>query len=127
MLRRWLLLSLPLLACTPEPTANPGASAPVGELRSAQIPSGFDFATTQTMRLRVRAGALTLPTGADAVEVRRTDGTVVFRGAIRAGVPLDLQLSLPAADREVDVVVGADQTVRAVRVAVDQTEISLDS
>jgi hypothetical protein len=116
-----------LFACAPEvaPTETPAAGP--GVLRSTAFPADFDFATTRNVQMQVRAGALTLPRGADIVEVRRTDGSLVFQGALRAGVPLDLNLSLPSADREVEIRVGGERTVRAVRVPVTTTELDLDS
>lgn len=126
---RHSLIIVPLLlgACASDvPTTAP--DAPSAEtLRAADIPAGFDFKTTQSYRLRIEAGLATLPSGADALVVRRLDGTVVFRGALRADVPLELNLSLPAADREVDVVVGSGETLRSVRVGVDRHAVSLDS
>lgn len=75
-------------------------------LRSTEVPRGFDFATAQPVALKVRAAEhLFGPAEQAQLEVRRSDGGAIFRGAIRRGETADVRVRAPSADRRLSVVV----------------------
>jgi hypothetical protein len=95
-----------VLAVTGAGACSKGDGGDGSNLRSAEIPRGFDFATSRPVALEVRAAPhLFGPAEQAQIEVRRADGAAIFRGAIRRGETAELRVRAPTADRRLSVVV----------------------
>lgn len=117
-LGRWLstLAFLGVAACAPG-TSTDGKSQPTS-LREVEIPADFTFATSRPTALTVSADPAILTNGAAALEIRRPDGAVLYRGPLQAGQPLDLSLSVPTKDEHLELVLTAEGREMVAQVAV---------
>jgi len=86
----------------------PGEAPPATSLRDVTIPADFTFQTSRTQRLQLTPDSSAFEaTAKDApVIVRRPDGAVLYRGAVRKGATLDVEVSVPTAVNSVDVAIG---------------------
>lgn len=96
------LVTMSSLGCTTEEV-----SAPPTSLSEVTIPADFTFQTSETVAVEIAPPAEAFVSTPDApVEVRRPDGAVLYRGAVRKDRPLKLEVSVPTTVRTLDVVVG---------------------
>lgn len=101
-----------LTACAVD---NPSDSA-APSLREVTIPSDFTFQTSRTVSVQINPSDDVFVDTKDApVEVRRPDGAVLYRGAVRKGKPLDVEVSVPTHVESLDVAVGRDRSVVKLR------------
>ncbi len=94
-------------ACAQQAEAPPATS-----LRDVTIPADFTFQTSRTQRLQ-----LTPPDEAfegrakDApVVVSRPDGAVLYRGAVRKGARLEVEVSVPTSVDSLEVAIGKQRS-----------------
>ena len=101
--------SLPLLAltgCTSEAPEAGNAS-----LRDVSIPPGFTFQTSNSVALEIAPDDAVFESTPDApVEVRRPDGAVLYRGAVRKGTPLKVEVAVPTAVKSLELSVGRQRS-----------------
>jgi hypothetical protein len=100
------LLSTAVVACE-SPVESPVEGTP---LREVSIPEDFKFETTQTVGLDLTVADAVYGDRVDAaVEITKPNGATVFRGAIKKGHDLSVQIPVPRHIDHLDVTVrGAD-------------------
>lgn len=96
-----------MAACAETVEAPPATS-----LREVTIPQDFTFQTSRTQRLQLTPGDSAFEASAkDApVVVSRPDGAVLYRGAVRKGATLDVEVSVPTSVDTVDVAIGKQRS-----------------
>lgn len=101
--------TLPILALTGCTTEAPQAAN--ASLRDVSIPPGFTFQTSNTVALEIAPDEAVFDGTPDApVEVRRPDGAVLYRGAVRKGTPLQLEVAVPTAVKSLELSVGRQRS-----------------
>jgi hypothetical protein len=111
-----VVASLGVAGCV---AGDPSETPPTGSVREQSIAPDFTFQTSQTVSVQIAPDDATFAATDDApVEVRRPDGAVLFRGAVRKGAPLDVELSVPTAFDHVEVDVAGSSS----RVELDGAE-----
>src|SRR5687767_7796915 len=78
-------------------------------LREVQVPADFTFATSKAVALTVAAEEAAIGAEQGSIEVARTDGKVLYRGPIKAGEPLAVNLAIPSKDERVDITLRANE------------------
>jgi hypothetical protein len=90
LLLTWAIAAT-LVACSAEP-------GPAGDLRQAQVPPNFTFATQRGVALSVQAPDRVFgDVGAAQLEVRTPTGEVLYRGSIRRGAAAEVAVLAPSA------------------------------
>ena len=82
-------------ACFPVPKAKDNS------LEHTLVPDGVILNNSKPATLTLSASRDFVQTDYAAIEVARTDGTLVFRGPLQADHPLDITLPIPTKDDEV--------------------------
>lgn len=96
-------LAFALAGCDVSDETAPVEATPLGEVA---IPEDFTFETTQTVAVDLRVAEQVFGDRVDAaVEITKPSGATVFRGAIRKGAGLNVQIPVPRHIDHLDVTV----------------------
>lgn len=92
-----------------EPGAAGGPTSAPTELREVSVQPDFTFRTIETVAVEVDATEAVFGSAVDApVEVRTEEGAVLFRGAVRKGAKLGVEVSAPAGTGALELTVGGE-------------------